>query len=195
MRGAALALIGVFTLVFPCQRNMVGGHVFAKNGHQAASRGDSAYVIDARRMVSEVVSNNPVGGANRERERDRKLLTWWQPPFNSVYPLVDRVILRARDANLVNAVLYKNDVSNHHATRAEFPDPVPNRRSCATLREEENREYFRIKSRGISLVSAFKQHSDSRLFDFIPDQRNAGRIDADVYPSPSALNESGLSDV
>jgi len=83
VRGAALALIGVFALVFPCQRDMVGGHVLAENGYAAASREDSAYVVDARRMVSEVVSDNSVGGANRERERNRNLLTWWQTPLNS----------------------------------------------------------------------------------------------------------------
>ncbi len=161
---------------------MVGGHVLAENGCATASREDPAYVIDARRMVSEVVSDNPVGGANRKRERNRNLLTWRQPLLNSFYPPLDQVVLRTCDANLVDAVLYENDVPNHRATRAEFPDPVPNHRGCAALREEENWENFRIKSRGVSLIGAFDHHFGGGPLGFVPSQQQAGRIDADVDP-------------
>ena len=173
---------------------MVGGQVFAKHGHQAASREDPANVVDAGRMVGEVVSDDPVSSANGERKRDWNLLTWRQPLLNSVYPSCNQIVLRACDADLFDAVLYKNDVPNHRTARAEFPYPVPDRYGLATLREEQSRENLRIQGGGVSLIGAFEEHLDGWLLG-IPSQRYAGRIDVDIDPSPTVLDERRLSDV
>jgi len=170
---------------------MVGGQVFTKDGHQAAGRENPPYVIEACRMVGEVVSDYLISGADGKREGNWNFLIGSDLFPNPIDPVFDQIVLQARDAGLVEPVFHENDVSEHDHAGTERPDPAPDGCGQTALRQKENREDLNVSGRRVSFVDPFERCLDGRLLSLIPGQRHTGRINGNVDPS-SGAGEGGV---
>lgn len=195
MRGISLGLVGIFAVVFPPQNHLGGRQVLTNERSYHGIWGRSADGVNPRRVVSVAVSDDLVGSTKGKREGSGGTLIGGYLFPKLINPVFEQIILQARAADLRKPIFHENDVPEHGYAGTECLDPTSDGCGPTTLREEENREDLNVSGRRVSFVGPLERRLDGGLVGFIPRQRHAGRIDADVDPSSGAGERGGPGNV